>query len=122
MMEKLAGGLQIVRTRNVHVKPAVKKAEQLLLDGREQLAVTVDLIFRRKGQKDLLNEGEFISGEILEGQLVSDADRFPIDEVHVVAVFVFDCEVVAETKQLLAHQVTHLQSVAPESQTAQLKG
>ena len=70
--------------------------KQVLLHDRGHLTAANDLVRLSPRQDALLDEGEFVALEILKGKFVADAEHFPVDEIHVAVVAVFDEKVVAE--------------------------
>src|SRR5262245_6230478 len=59
VLKEIALGLQIVWSRYVDRKPAVKECEQLLPDRGPTFALSVDVIGRSPGKQFLFDEREF---------------------------------------------------------------
>jgi hypothetical protein len=85
----------------------MKRREQSFLDDGDGIAGAGDLVCLPPGKDALLDVRQLVSFEILERQLIAEAERLAVDEVNVSLVLVLDVEIVAPRQELLLEQIAH---------------
>jgi hypothetical protein len=85
----------------------MEQREQLLPHFGHELAIARDLVRRAPREQTLPDERELVARHVAERELVANAERLAVDEVHVAAVLVADVEVVSKSEQLLLQHVAH---------------
>ncbi len=80
----------------------------MLLHHGAQLALLINLVSRPPREQLLIDEGDFVSGPVLQGQLVAEAEDAALDLQDFLAGLISDGELIAEAEPFLLHNVAHL--------------
>ena len=78
LVVEVALGVQVVGTGDVDGEPAAEAGERPLLDDRGLAIALPDLVGRSPREELLPDEGELVAGEVLERQLVAEAELFSV--------------------------------------------